>query len=171
VPSWAKEASIGNKMINARAEGIAGKPAFRAAFRQRRALVLADGFYEWQKLEGGRKQPVLIRRRDRQPFAFAGLWESWRSPDGPLETSTIITTEPNELAAQIHNRMPVILDAADHDTWLDAGRPGGEELLCPCPADWLEALPVSTRANSPRNDDTALIEPEGEPLVVQQALI
>jgi putative SOS response-associated peptidase YedK len=114
---------------------------------------------------------VLIRRRDRQPFAFAGLWESWRGPDGPLETSTIITTEPNELAAQVHNRMPVILDAADHDAWLDTGRPGGEELLRPCPAAWLEAVPVSTRVNSPRNDDAALIEPAGEPLATQRALL
>jgi putative SOS response-associated peptidase YedK len=158
-------------MINARAENIATKPAFRAAFRQRRALVLADGFYEWKKLEGGRKQPVLIRRRDRQPFAFAGLWESWRRPDGPLETCTIVTTEANELAAQIHNRMPVILDPTDHGAWLDAQRPGGEALLRPCPADELEAVPVSTRVNSPRNDDAALLEPKGEPLAAQGTLV
>lgn len=107
----------------------------------------------------------------RTPFAFAGLWESWREPDGPLETSTIVTTEPNELMARIHNRMPVILDPADHDAWLDAQRPGGEGLLRPCPAGWLEAVPVSPRVNSPRNDDTALLEPEGEPLGVQGTLV
>jgi putative SOS response-associated peptidase YedK len=133
--------------------------------------VLADGFYEWKKREGGRKQPVLIRRRDRQPFAFAGLWESWQGPDGPLETCTIVTTEANELAAQIHNRMPVILDAADHDIWLDARRTGGEELLRPCPADWLEALSVSTRVNSPSTGAAALLELEGAPLAVQETLI
>ena len=102
VPAWAKEPAIGNKMINARAEGIAAKPAFRAAFRQRRCLVPADGFYEWRKLAGGRKQPMLIRRRDRAPFAFAGLWEVWRGPDGPLETCTIVTTAANALLAPIH---------------------------------------------------------------------
>jgi putative SOS response-associated peptidase YedK len=171
VPSWAKVAAVGSRMINARAEGITTKPAFRAAFRQRRALVLADGFFEWKKREGGRKQPVLIRRRDRHPFAFAGLWESWQGPDGPLETNTIITTDANELLAPIHNRMPVILDAADHDAWLDAQRPGGEALLRPCPADELEAVPVSTRVNSPRNDDAALLEPEGEPLAAQGTLV
>jgi len=122
VPAWAKEPAIGGKMINARAEGIAAKPAFRAAFRQRRALVLADGFYEWRKVEGSRKQPMLIRRRDHAPFAFAGLWEVWRGPDGPLETCTIVTTAANALLAPIHDRMPVILDPADHEAWLDPAR-------------------------------------------------
>jgi putative SOS response-associated peptidase YedK len=164
VPAWAKDPAIGSRMINARAEGIAGKPAFRAAFRQRRALVPADGFYEWKRMEGGRKQPMLVRRRDRRPFAFAGLWESWRGPDGaPLETMTIVTTEPNGLMAGIHDRMPVILGEDDHEAWLDPGRPGGAALLRPCPAGWLEAVPVSTRVNSPRNDDAALVEPEPEP--------
>jgi len=172
VPAWAKEPSIGSRMINARAEGIATKPAFRAAFRQRRALVLADGFYEWRKVEGaGRKQPMLIRRRDHAPFAFAGLWERWRGPDGSLETCTIVTTAANALLAPIHDRMPVILGPADHEAWLDPARPNGEALLRPCPTEELEAVPVSTRVNSPRHDDATLLEPEGEPVGAQGTLV
>lgn len=162
VPAWAKDLSIGSRMINARAEGIATKPAFRAAFKARRCLVPADGFYEWAKLDG-RKQPMLIRLRSGEPFAFAGLWEIWRSPDGPLETCAIVTTEPNAVTAPIHNRMPVILDPDDYNRWLDPSRPGGEELLRPCPAEWLEAYPVSPKVNSPRNDAAELIEPFPNP--------
>ena len=160
VPPWAKDAAIGSRMINARAEGITEKPAFRGAFRKRRCLVPADGFYEWRKVAGGGKRPVLIRRRDGAPFAFAGLWERWRGPEGPLDTCTIVTTDANALLAPIHDRMPVILDPADHERWLDPSRPGAEELLRPCPDDRLEAVPVSTRVNSPRNDDPSLLEPE-----------
>ena len=157
MPFWATDLAIGNKMINARAEGIAAKPAFRAAFKQRRCLVLADGFYEWQKVAGG-KQPMLIRLRSGKPFGFAGLWESWRGPDGPVETCTIVTTEPNAVTAPIHNRMPVILDPADYERWLDPSQPEAEALLRPCPDDWLEAFAVSTRVNTPRNDSADLIE-------------
>lgn len=173
IPSWAKEASIGNKMINARAETVAEKPAFRAAFRARRCIIPASGFYEWRRRGGGPKQPFLIRRKDGQPMAFAGLWESWTDPatGEVVTTCTIITCAPNALMAELHDRMPVILDPADHDAWLDPTRLGGEELLRPCPADWLEAVPVSTRVNSPRNDDAALLEPEGEPLPVQETLV
>lgn len=159
VPFWAKDLKIGSTMINARAEGIATKPGFRAAFKSRRCLVPADGFYEWQKVDGGAKQPMLIRLRSRQPFGFAGLWETWKGPEGPVETCTIATTEPNEIMAPIHNRMPVILDPADFNVWLDPANAGGIDLLRPCPDQWLETLPVSTRVNNVRNDDATLIEP------------
>jgi putative SOS response-associated peptidase YedK len=173
VPAWAKDPAIGNRLINARAESVAEKPAFRAAFRRRRCLVVADGFYEWQR-SGGRKQPYFIRLRDDRPFAFAGLWESWEGKDVPrtfwetvpgtslLETCTLITTGPNELMEPIHNRMPVILAPNDYDRWLDpaiqepdALRP----LLRPYPASAMLALPVSPHVNNPRNDDAECIAP------------
>jgi len=160
IPSWAKDASIGGRLINARAETVAEKPAFRGAFRRRRALVPADGFYEWRKREGDRpKQPLLIRRRDGQPFALAGLWEHWRGPEGEVQTCTIVTTAANAVLAPIHDRMPVILDPAAYDRWLDPARPGAEELLRPCPDEWLEAFPVGTRVNNVRNDAAELIAP------------
>ncbi len=160
IPFWAKTAGIGSQLINARAETVATKPAFREAFRRRRALILADGFYEWQKQEGSKlKQPMLIRRRDGQPFAFAGLWERWRGPEGEVQSCTIVTTEANALVAPIHNRMPVILDAASYDRWLDPAQPAAIDLLRPCPDDWLEAFPVSTRVNNVRNDADELITP------------
>lgn len=166
IPSWADDPAIGARMINARAETVATKPAFRSAFRQRRCLVVADGFYEWQKLER-RKQPHYIRLRDGRPFAFAGLWENWKSGDSAsvpasIRSCTIITTEPNELVAPLHNRMPVILHARDYGVWLASetrqldilGR-----LLRPYPADEMEASPVSTRVNKPSNDSPECIEP------------
>ena len=120
IPSWAKDASIGNRMINARGETLADKPAFRAAFRRRRCLVPADGYFEWQKT-GSVKQPYYIRLCDDRPFAMAGLWESWLNPttNEPLQSCTIITTQANQLTQPIHDRMPVILDAADYELWLD----------------------------------------------------
>ena len=173
VPAWAKDPAIGQKMINARAETIAEKPAFRSAFRARRCIVPASGFYEWHRRGGGPKQPYLIRRRDGEPLGLAGLWEAWvdHSTGEEVTTCTIVTCAPNELIAELHNRMPVILDPKDYDAWLDPGRPGGRELLCPCPADWLEAVPVSTRVNNPTNDDETIIQPEGEPLAAQQMLL
>jgi putative SOS response-associated peptidase YedK len=162
VPFWAKDLSIGSRMINARAEGIAEKPAFRAAFKQRRCLVPADGFYEWRKVAGG-KQPMLIRLRSGESFGFAGLWETWRGPEGPVETCTIVTTGPNAVTAPIHDRMPVILDPAEYGRWLDPSQPDAQALLRPCPDDWLEAFPVSTRVNSPRHDSADLIEPFPNP--------
>ena len=162
VPPWAKDPAIGNRLINARAESVAEKPAFRAAFRRRRCLVVADGFYEWQR-SGGRKQPYFIRLRDDRPFAFAGLWEFWEGPEhSALETCTLITTGPNELMEPIHNRMPVILAPDDYDRWLDpaiqepdALRP----LLRPYPTSAMLALPVSPHVNNPRNDDAECIAP------------
>lgn len=160
VPFWAKELSVGARMINARAERVATAPSFRAAFKARRCLVPADGFYEWRKVEDAkRKQPYVIRRRDRQPFAFAGLWESWKGPDGPVETCTIITTQANATLASLHERMPVILEAADHERWLDPGKPAAADLLKPAADDLLEVFPVSTRVNYVANEGADLIEP------------
>ena len=172
IPAWARDAAIGSKMINARAESVAEKPAFRAAFRARRCIVPASGFYEWRRRGSGPKQPYLIRRKDGAPMGFAGLWESWTDPQtGEVTTTcTIITCAPNALMAELHDRMPVILDPAEYGAWLDPAQ-GGLELLRPCPEDWLEAMPVSTRVNSPRNDDASIIQPAGEALSAQGMLI
>jgi putative SOS response-associated peptidase YedK len=163
VPYWADDVSIGNRLINARAEAVERTPAFREAYRRRRCLVPADGFFEWRK-EGKRRQPLLARRKDGGPFAFAGLWERWKQPDGQvLRSCTIITCPPNELVAPVHDRMPVILDPGDFERWLDPEAANGRELLKPCPAEWLEAVPVSARVNSPDNDDPECIAPLAEP--------
>jgi putative SOS response-associated peptidase YedK len=160
VPSWAKDVSIGSKMINARAETITEKASYRNAFKKRRCLVVADGFYEWQKL-AGTKRPVYIRLKSGKPFGFAGLYEFWKSPEGgELTTCTIITTEPNELMKPIHERMPVIIPREDQDVWLD---PKSEDrthlldLLKPYPADEMEAYPVSKAVNSPGNNSPECI--------------
>jgi putative SOS response-associated peptidase YedK len=148
IPSWAKDRKIGNRMINARAETLAEKPAFRNALRRRRCLVPADGFYEWKKDPGVKtKTPMHIRLKSGDIFAFAGLWETWRSPDGSVIPScTLITTQPNELMADIHDRMPVILRPEDYQRWLDPlERDTGElvELLKPYPAAEMQARPVA----------------------------
>ncbi len=162
IPSWAKDPAIGSRMINARAETAAEKPAYRAAFRRRRCLVAADGFYEWQRT-GGRKQPYFIRMQDDRPFAFAGLWEAWEGLDHSyVESCTLLTTEPNELIKPIHNRMPVILPPEDYDGWLDLGMQEPEplkRLLRPFPAEGMTAYPVNTYVNSPAHDDAQCIEP------------
>jgi putative SOS response-associated peptidase YedK len=160
VPHWADDLKIGYSLINARSETAASKPAFRDAFRDRRCLILADGFYEWQKLDG-RKQPHHIRRKDGKPFAFAGLWERWRKGDQPVESCTILTTDANELMRPLHDRMPVILDTSHFDRWLDPTMHAPAEvqtLLGPCPAGWLQAIPVSTHVNNPRNEDPHCID-------------
>lgn len=161
IPSWAKDPAIGNRMINARAETAADKPAYRAAFRRRRCLVVADGFYEWQRT-GARKQPYFIRMHDDRPFAFAGLWESWQGADeGPVQSCTLLTTEPNELVKPIHNRMPVILAPDDYGQWLDPTVQKPQPLvplLRPFPVDQMIAYPVSTHVNSPARDDPRCIE-------------
>ncbi len=155
VPSWAKEIRSGAPLINARAETVAEQPVFRAAFKRRRCLLPADGFYEWQKQPDG-KQPMYIEMMDKRPFALAGLWEIWHDSDGSrVESCTILTITPNELMAPIHNRMPVILDSADYDQWLNPGpRPEDDlHLLRPYPAEKMRAYPVSTWVNSPAHDD------------------
>ena len=129
IPSWAKERSIGARMINGRSETVAEKPSFRSALKSRRCLIVADGFYEWQKL-GARKQPFFIALADRRPFAFAGLWERWAGEGGePVESCTILTTTANEAIAPIHDRMPVILDREHHGVWLDRGVTDAAALL------------------------------------------
>jgi len=162
IPRWAKDPTIGSRMINARSETAAEKPSFRSAIKYRRCLVPADGFYEWQKLNGA-KQPVRIQTTTGGLFAIAGLWEQWSSPDGSeIESCTLLTTTPNDLLAQVHNRMPVIIAPEDFDLWLDpAAQHAGEiqHLLKPYPADEMTFYPVSTHVNNPRNDDPLCIEP------------
>ena len=169
VPFWADDPGIGARMINARAESAADKPAFRVAFQGRRCLVVADGFYEWQKpaIKGGRKQPFRIVRHDERPFAFAGLWERWQQPESeapPLETFTILTTDANARVRPIHERMPVMLDETQFDGWLDpqASRSSLERLLRPYPAEKVHTYAVSTRVNKVENDDPAVIAPTGD---------
>lgn len=162
IPWWAKDPAIGTRLLNARAETVATKPAFRDAFRARRCLVPANGFYEWEK-RGRSKQPWLIRLKGGGLLAFAGLWEVWRDPKGEkIHSCTIVTSEPNAVAGRFHDRMPVILDPGAYQRWLDPADPDPLELLRPCPDDWLEAYPVSPRVNSPQNDDPELVEPLAE---------
>ncbi|GAB4230056.1 MAG: SOS response-associated peptidase [Acidobacteriota bacterium] len=161
IPHWMKEPPTGNQMINARAESLAEKPAFRDALRRRRCLVPADGFYEWRSTNG-RKQPYYFRPRELPMFAFAGLWEQWRSPDDELvESFTIITCPANEIVRLVHPRMPVILRTEEYDLWLyeGAAKEVHQRLLTPCPPELLEAYPVSLRVNNPRNDSPDCIRP------------
>jgi putative SOS response-associated peptidase YedK len=162
IPSWADDPAIGNRMINARAETVAEKPAFRTAMNRRRCLIVADGFYEWRHVERQR-QPFFIHMRDDGPFGFAGLWESWEGADhSAIESCTILTTSPNNVIRPIHDRMPVIIAAADYDLWLNPSvtQPAMlAPLLAPCPDDLLEAYPVSKLVNSPASDDARCIEP------------
>lgn len=161
IPSWAEDPAIGNRLINARAESIATKPAFRSAFKQRRCLVLADGFYEWAKTTDT-KQPHYIRMRDGRPFAFAGLWERWSRGAEPIESCTLITTTPNDVLCSIHDRMPVILEPADYDRWLDRSHTNAEELMAllqPYAPEAMECYPVSLLVNNPRHEEPGCIEP------------
>lgn len=163
VPFWAKDPAIGNRMINARSETVSEKPAFRAAFKYRRCLILADGFFEWRaSKEGGAKQPYLFKLKNDAPFTFAGLYEIWEpSEGGELHTCTILTCDANELVVPIHNRMPVLLDEDARWQWLDPEATEGEllDLLKPFPADQMKAFPVSKSVNSPGNDSPELLEP------------
>jgi len=162
VPPWADDPAKANRLINARSETAATKPTFRAAFRYRRCLIPADGFYEWQKL-GQRKQPHFISLRDHALFAFAGLWEHWESADGgELDSCAILTTEPNALCAEIHNRMPVLLSPDAYDPWLDPDNQTEaalKSLLAPFPPEKMTAHTVSTHVNNPRNNDPKCAEP------------
>jgi putative SOS response-associated peptidase YedK len=163
IPSWANDAKIAAKLINARAETVSIKPAFRSAFRQRRCLVLADGFYEWQQQETKTlKQPFYFRFRDEHPFALAGLWESWQDVTGKIiESCTILTTEANELVRSIHNRMPVILHPNDYDLWLDSGVKRLEvlqDIFRPYPIQDMISYPVTKAVNKVSNDSISCIE-------------
>ncbi|MEO8893479.1 MAG: SOS response-associated peptidase [Coleofasciculaceae cyanobacterium] len=162
IPSWAKDTKISSKLINARAETVAEKPSFRSAFRQRRCLILADGFYEWQQQENKQKQPFYFRMSDQSPFAFAGLWEYWNAQETgeTIESCTIITTEPNDLMKSVHNRMPVILEPKNYDLWLDPEVKKSEllqPLLNPYPAEEMTAFAVSKVVNKPSNDTAECI--------------
>ena len=163
VPSWAADPSIGQRMLNARAETVADKLAYRNAFRQRRCLVLADGFYEWQPIAARKKQPYHIRLKDGQPFAFAGFWERWTSPDGSsLESCTIVTTEANDLVRPIHDHMPVILPEEGYAPWLDPAMRDAHNLqtwLKPYLAEAMVAVPVGDAVGNARFDDPQCLAP------------
>jgi putative SOS response-associated peptidase YedK len=164
VPSWAKDPEIGNRMINARAETLSEKPSFRAAYKRRRCLILADGFYEWQPIPGSKsKTPMLIKLKSGEPFAFAGLWEAWHpDQEDALLSCAIVTTTPNALMEKIHNRMPVILKPGAYPLWLDPAEqtPAAlDKLLKPFPAPQMTAFAVSRLVNDPKNDSPECITP------------
>jgi putative SOS response-associated peptidase YedK len=163
VPFWAKAPKIGNRMVNARAETLGTKPAFRDAYRHKRCLIIADGFFEWKKEDTKTKTPTYITMKSGEPFAFAGLWDTWKQPDGEqLRSCTVITTTPNPLMASIHDRMPVILPERAYDLWLDPDTTETEllnGLLVPYPQDEMTAHPVADTVNSPRNDIPECIIP------------
>jgi putative SOS response-associated peptidase YedK len=162
IPPWAKEMSIGNKMINARAETIAEKPSFRNAFKKKRCIVIADSFYEWKRHEDNTKTPMRIKLKSDEMFAMAGIWEGWKSQDGKtLYTCSVITTGPNELMKDIHDRMPVILKHDDEKTWLDPNISDTNQLnqlLVPFEENLMEAYEVSSLVNSPKNNSIELIQ-------------
>ena len=161
VPYWAKDPKIGYTTINARAEEVAEKPLYREAIKKRRCLVPADVFYEWQKLGGKGKQPFAFGLRSGEPYAFAGLWERWKPKQGdPLETFTILTTDPNEIAERVHDRMPVILEPKDYGRWIDPGDPARLpiDLLRPFPAEKMQSWPVHERVGNVRNDEPDLLK-------------
>ncbi len=164
IPVWAKDPSMGSRLINARAETLAEKPSFRGGYKYKRCLIFSDGFYEWKTLPDQKaKVPHFIRLKSGQPFAFAGLWDEWHAPDGSLiKSCTIITTEPNELMSSLHNRMPVILPRAAQAQWLETAPQKPEalqHLLAAYPTDEMTAYPVSTLVNSPANDRAELVVP------------
>jgi putative SOS response-associated peptidase YedK len=160
IPSWAKDESIGNKMINARAETLAEKPSFKRLLTSKRCLVVADGFYEWKK-EGRSKTPMYFTLKSKEPFAFAGLWDTWHSPDGePIRTCTLITTQPNDLVSPVHDRMPAILTPDLREEWLDPKLRDHEQLLSflkAYPAEEMTVRPVSRLVNSPQSEGAELI--------------
>lgn len=166
IPSWSKDPAIGDRLINARAETVAEKPSFRQAFKRRRCIIPADGFYEWQVVAGAKhKQPVFIRRTDGEQLAFAGLWEHWRNPVEPnapeIETCTIITTDANATLRPVHDRMPVILESETWDAWLEPEQDDRallDALLVPAADDVVEWYPVGREVSSPRNNGPSLIE-------------
>ncbi|MCX6247225.1 MAG: SOS response-associated peptidase [Bacteroidetes bacterium] len=162
IPFWAKDAAIGNKLINAKSETILEKPSFKNSFKSKRCLVLSDGFYEWRK--GSVTTPFRILRKDGSAFAMAGIWDRWINPEGEeIRSFAILTTTPNSLMAKIHDRMPVILDRETEKLWIENSTPEIlMEMLKPCPASTLLAYPVSTLVNSPRADSPEILEPAGD---------
>jgi putative SOS response-associated peptidase YedK len=174
VPYWANDTKIAYSTINARAEEVATKPAYRDALKKRRCLIPADAFYEWQKLGAKTRQPYAIALKSGEPYAFAGLWERWQPKDAPagpdgapaplpvLETFTIVTTDPNQLMEPIHDRMPVLLERSNYDRWLEPGDPAHlpVDLLRPYPAEQMAAWKVSDRVGNVRNDDAQLLDPD-----------
>ena len=161
IPHWADDPKVGYRMINARAETAASKPAFSTPFRQSRCLILADGFYEWKKKDGS-KQPYYIRMKDGKPFAFAGLYSHWSKEETPIDSCTILTTDANDLVRPLHDRMPVILDPAAFTQWLDPGQRKPEALLGllrPFPSDAMTAIPISTFVNNARNEGPECVAP------------
>ncbi|MDX1689354.1 MAG: SOS response-associated peptidase [Candidatus Promineifilaceae bacterium] len=162
IPFWADDPGIGSRMINARSETVGEKPSFRAAYRYRRCLIPASGFYEWQK-QNGHKQPYYVHHAEGDLLAFAGLWEHWQGDDGSeIESCTILTTQPNDVVRPIHNRMPVILEPADYGVWLQSDGSNQDELqhlLRPAPEEMLEAYPISTYVNRPQNEGPECIAP------------
>jgi putative SOS response-associated peptidase YedK len=161
IPFWAKDAAIGRRLINARLDGLADKPAFREALTRRRCLIPASGFYEWGVDAAGKKQPFFVRARGEPLLAIAGLWERWRAPSGePLETCVIVTTEANATLAPIHDRMPVLLTRAAQGVWLDARSDVATITELAAPGPELETWPVGTAVNDPRNDDERVIAPK-----------
>lgn len=165
IPSWAKDMRIGYKMINARAETLAEKPSYRSAFKKRRCLVVADGFYEWEKVKGG-KQPRYFTLNDGGLMAFGGLWEKWSGEKDPVYSCTIVTTTANDLLARYHDRMPVILDPKEYDYWLDADFEDRDRLrsfLDPYPAKEMTVRRVSQLVNNVKNDSPECIEPVTDP--------
>jgi putative SOS response-associated peptidase YedK len=161
IPAWADDPAIGNRLINARCETASELPAFRDAVRQRRCLVLADGFYEWHA-HGRVRQPHYIRRRDGRPFAFAGLWEHWHRAGQAIDSCTILTTDANELVRPLHDRMPVMLHPRDFQRWLDADGDCAS-IFRPYPTEEMETYPVSGRVNGPQHDDATCIAAIPEP--------
>jgi len=161
IPSWSKDEKIGSKLINARGETLAEKPSFRDAFRKRRCLVLADSFYEWKRHENGTKTPMRIRLKSNEVFAMAGIWERWKKGNDTIFTCTVITTSPNELMSDIHDRMPVILHKDDEQTWLNPKVQDSQLLsqyLRPFPQELMETYEVSSLVNSPKNNQPQCIE-------------
>lgn len=161
IPFWAKDHKIGNRMINAKAETITEKPAFRNSFKRKRCLVLSDGFFEWKKINDKEKVPFRILMKDQGLFSMAGIWDNWKNPQGEtIHSFSILTIGPNELMEQIHHRMPVILDKDAEKTWLgDAAADTLQELLRPFPAAEMTAYPISKAVNSPANDFPEILEP------------
>ncbi|MBN1327853.1 MAG: SOS response-associated peptidase [Candidatus Heimdallarchaeota archaeon] len=161
IPFWTKDPTIGNRMINSRSDTVTEKPSFKTAFKNHRCLVPTDGFYEWQKQKDGGKQPYFIRMKSEEPFAFAGIWDKWKSSEEHIiESCSILTTEPNSLLKPIHNRMPVIIDPSDFDQWLNPSNTDIEQLktlLKPFDAKKMDAYPVSTYVNNPLSKDKQCI--------------